>query len=458
VNSPNQKIKDFVRLVFKKDLYPHQVEFITNALAFDRNSARWCRQTGKSTSVSLIALLFCMQNPGKKVLIVAPRDEHVGELFDKIREHAFIADEQLHNIKRITKRSLELINDSEITAITTGEKGLSIRGKTADLLIIEEAAFVKQKIYEEVLRPTILQTRGKIIEISTPWGKQGFFYKHSTDPLWKHIHVPYKKAIEYGIIDSSDLEAIKQETDELVFKAEYEAEFISAANNFFNPDSLMDAISDQINEITESTLSVIPVPEGEYYLGVDLARTGNDKTVFIVMKKDPQEKKHEIVFIKEFSGVSIDKSTEYALFLNEKFKFKKIYADETGMGGGFVDFLSKDLNSQMYRKTESTLYPRTRYSSDIVVGVTFTNKSKMELFSHLKILLEKRQIKYFQNKKLLYELGTFEYELMPDNRNLKLHHPDVPNAHDDYVDALALAVQGTRTNTASIVFADEITY
>lgn len=456
MNSPTQKIKDFVKVLFKKELYPYQAEFITNSLAFDRTSARWCRQTGKSTSVAILAVLFALQHEKKRILIVAPRDEHVGELFDKIKQHAQLADDQLGCIARQTKRMIEFVNGTIIQAITTGDKGLSVRGKTADVLIIEEAAFVKQKIYEEVLRPTTLKTRGKIIELSTPWGKQGFFYQHSLDPSWNHIHISWQKAVEFGVLHKEDLERIKSETDPLVFQAEYEAEFISAAKNFFTYESIQAAISDII-EYAEDHVNSSPIPESDFYLGVDVARYGNDKTVFAVMKKDSNNRRHEIVFIKELEKSSIDASVDYALFLHEKFQFKKIFVDDTGLGGGFVDFLSRQLNATRYTKTQSSLYSKVRYSSDIVNPVTFTNKSKMELFSHLKLMFEKKEIKIPPNKKLLYELSTFEYELMPDQRNLKLHHPDVPNAHDDYVDALALAVQGTRSQEGRIMFADEIT-
>ena len=62
--------------------------------------------------------------------------------------------------------------------------------------------------------------------------------------------------------------------------------------------------------------------------------------------------------------------------------------------------------------------------------------TKLDMYSNLKLWMEKGLLALPNHKKLLYELKDFRYELT-DSGGLKLHHSE--RGHDDYPDALALA-------------------
>ena len=53
----------------------------------------------------------------------------------------------------------------------------SSRGYTADLVIVDEAAFVPDEIFDMIIEPTVRHTGGKIVLLSTPNGQKGFFYR-----------------------------------------------------------------------------------------------------------------------------------------------------------------------------------------------------------------------------------------------------------------------------------------
>ena len=68
----------------------------------------------------------------------------------------------------------------------------TIRGYAhVDLLIIDEAARVPDDLYRAV-RPMLAVSKGRIICLSTPYGKRGFFYdcwvKGGAD--WHRIEIP----------------------------------------------------------------------------------------------------------------------------------------------------------------------------------------------------------------------------------------------------------------------------
>lgn len=189
-------------------------------------------------------------------------------------------------------------------------------------------------------------------------------------------------------------------------------------------------------------------PEKTYVCGIDAARMGQDSSVIVVIELGDADKKisHRIVFIKEIKKNTMDALYEYVLWLHGKFNFQSIWVDSSGLGAGLSDFLIKELNSTKHQKFQKPGYNFKYRKTDIVKGVTFTLKSKMDMYSHLKILMERGMLKIPNHKKLIWEMSSFEYELTTGGQ-MKLHHPDTQGAHDDLCDALALAAQGTRQDT-----------
>jgi phage FluMu gp28-like protein len=174
----------------------------------------------------------------------------------------------------------------------------------------------------------------------------------------------------------------------------------------------------------------------EYVLGADLARMGQDSSVFIIVERGTP---HKVVFIKELKKNTMDQAIDYIKYLHSKYKFKKIVCDSTGLGAGVVDVLAKDIN--LNHKFRQTSYNITPELFDVVVGLTFTTKSKEDVFSNLKLMMEQGKLKIPNHKKLIYELKDFRYEITAAG-NIKLHHSE--GGHDDFVDALACAAHGLR--------------
>lgn len=161
-----------------------------------------------------------------------------------------------------------------------------------------------------------------------------------------------------------------------------------------------------------------PHPKATYVLGCDFARLGEDETVLIILEQPWGENKIVYcVYIEIISKMPLTHAHGRIVRLHEKFHFKKIYLDETGMGAGPSDYLREQLGS-------------------IIEPITFTIQSKEDMYSNLKILMESGRLKLPPHKKLIHQLQELMYETTSSG-HIKIHHRD--RGFDDLADSLALA-------------------
>ena len=102
--------------------------------------ARWARQTGKSTTIAALSLYCALHEGAKRVLILAPSLRQSKKLIHRIG--SFIPKNRSHILAgRRLKTRLEFVNGSSIEALPNSPE--TIRGETCDLIILDEAAFVR---------------------------------------------------------------------------------------------------------------------------------------------------------------------------------------------------------------------------------------------------------------------------------------------------------------------------
>ncbi|MFO0966080.1 MAG: terminase large subunit [Gemmataceae bacterium] len=157
------------------ELDPWQLDVLENPRP--RLLLNCSRQAGKSTIVALAALLHMMIEPLSKVLLLSRSERQATELFRTlVRFYERLG--KRHLVKQ-TRSELVLANDSRVLCLPCRED--TIRGFSAiSLLVIDEAARVPDNLYRAV-RPMLAVSQGRIICLSTPFGKRGFFYRE-----WAH--------------------------------------------------------------------------------------------------------------------------------------------------------------------------------------------------------------------------------------------------------------------------------
>ncbi len=147
-----------------------------------------CRQAGKSTTVALLGLAEAVFVPGTRVLLLSRSHRQSRELFRIVAGFFRRLGEPMK--VRLTAEDLQLDNHSRIVSLPCRED--TIRGySNVGILIIDEAARVPDDLYRAV-SPMLAVSGGRLICLSTPYGKRGFFYhawaKGGAD--WHRIEIP----------------------------------------------------------------------------------------------------------------------------------------------------------------------------------------------------------------------------------------------------------------------------
>jgi hypothetical protein len=186
------------------------------------------RQGGKSTAVALAAVNQALTEPGL-ILAASPSQRQSGELFRKILETL----RALKPAPEFTLESatrLELTNGSRIVALPGSEN--TVRGYSSPaLVLIDEAARVPDDLYSS-LRPMLAVGEGRLVALSTPWGRRGWFYtawQHGGD-AWQRFRVP---AADCPRITPEFLADELREVGPLRYASEYLCEFVDTEEQFF---------------------------------------------------------------------------------------------------------------------------------------------------------------------------------------------------------------------------------
>jgi hypothetical protein len=189
-----------------------------------------CRQAGKSTVVAALALTEAIFIPGTKVLLISRSLRQSTELFRIVTDFYRRLGSPLP--ERQTTWELELSNFSRIVCLPCRED--TIRGHShVSLLVVDEASRVPDDVYRAV-RPMLAVSNGRIICLSTPQGKRGFFYdawaKGGAD--WARIEVPVERI---NRIPRSYLDVERRALGVSYFRQEYECSF-EAVEGLVYPD------------------------------------------------------------------------------------------------------------------------------------------------------------------------------------------------------------------------------
>ena len=236
------------------------VIFAREALSFEpdgwqEQALRWngkrlllncCRQSGKSTTAGILALHRGLFYPGSLILLVSPSLRQSSELFRKVIESFSLLKEQPKRTEN-NKLSLTLENKSRIVSLPSTEA--TVRGFSgADLIIEDEAARVSDELYYSI-RPMLAVSGGRIILMSTPFGKRGHFFHEYTEggEAWERIKIT---AHDCPRITEEFLKEELAALGEWWYKQEYFCEFTETVDSLFTYEQVTGALSEDVEPLT----------------------------------------------------------------------------------------------------------------------------------------------------------------------------------------------------------------
>ena len=190
------------------------------------------RRWGK-TYLSIRELARAARLPDQRCFYVAPTYRMSKQIvWDPLKYRLM----DLNWVERINESdlSIQLINGSKIS-LRGADNPDSLRGVGLDFLVMDEFAWISEKAWTEVLRPTLSDRQGRAMFISTPVGKSNWAYDMfqmpRTDPdnwaSWQFT------SLSGGRIPETEIAAARRDLDERTFRQEYEASFEESGSRIF---------------------------------------------------------------------------------------------------------------------------------------------------------------------------------------------------------------------------------
>ena len=430
MNALRNNPKAFFQQILGFKPYKYQEQL---AELFEQNqfiTVRWCRQSGKSSTVAALLLKYGNENPEKYIGIVGPSFRQTKL---SIRRIATFCKNLNQQGLYIQKTRITLPNGTVFEAFPNNPE--TIRGPAFDVIWWEETNFTPndEDLYDSILF-TLGTTNGKLIATSTPWNTDSVFWKmcnHKDFSDFIRSHITWTEALEpNGPLKTSIIEKIKRQfgDDPARWRREMEADW-AEDEDVWLPQSLIVSCIGTTKNCEEELQELNPETTctGEYYAGLDLAQT-RDYSVFAVI-----ERINDKLFLRHLK--IFHQPTKYAQVLG----YIKAMQDRWG---GF-----QKIRVDFTREGPSIIADMESAGISNAEGVNFSVPRKSEMASLLKQrMMDQRFFYPFLNWERPYrgdictELNTERYELRKDG-TVGYSHPN--GTHDDVFWSIALAVYAT---------------
>ena len=296
----------------------------------------------------------------------------------------------------------------------------SIRGYTVDgILVMDECAFYPDELpdgsepWSSIIMPITKARKPKVLAISTPKGKRGFWYDMYLKAIsgvkgYKEISATI---YQDDLISKDEIEDIMKSVSPLAFREESLVEFLDSSLTFFQGFE---------NCFTDYTFN----DRERVWIGVDLSSTGEDATVVTLINESMQVKQYVV------EGNLDLKYAKIAKIINETPTLVAAYLENNGVGSPMINEIKKLVRNR------SKLYDWTT-----------TNSSKEEIVSNLAVKIANKEI-YFSNedKGLFSELARF---IVKYTKTGKMQFEGASGTHDDKVLSLCISLKAKEDFIAS---------
>jgi hypothetical protein len=418
----------FAEVLVGARLWPHQAEVAASPARYRVICAG--RRSGKTRVFGVLSLHRAFATARAKVLIVSAGDIASKRMFADISRMADAAPLLRGSVADETKSLLTLSNGSTIECVPASMA--QVRSAEADLLIVDEAGFVAQSIWEAA-EPTITARPGsRVLICSTPWGGADHFFR----VLWRQgMDRPDAKVASWHwpstvspLVDEELLEDIRGRSAPLYFAREYLAEWVDEAGAYFTTAELDAALDEyELVDPVEDPSGAQAV--GGVVGGVDWGGR-RDANALVVVGALPEtdgrgRQRFWLPWLEERFDLDYDGWIDRLLEVSQSFRFQQLCSETNGVGQMPTEVLGK------------ALWQAGR-GAGLLEGVTTTARLKENAFGFVRLLLQQGRLRLPRHPSLLKQLAALEYA-MTEAGTLRIAVPERAG-HDDLAMSLALAV------------------
>ncbi len=319
---------------------------------------------------------------------------------------------------KCTLTQITLTNGSILRSRPVGTMGDAFRGFTADINWFNEASKWPELAFIAIM-PTLMTTGGDIWMDSTPFGKyingttkKTFFFKcfENLDGRWKIYYKTSPEVIrDRELTDdwtkekrAASLKFLQDQEDtieKLEFSQEYLGLFMDEVSQWF-PDELI--TSCMTNERPDSIKS-----SDNYFLGVDVARMGEDESSFEILDLKGTHLYH--VENQITTKTTLPETFNHITGLHSLYDFHKIFIDAEGIGVGVFDWLMFD---DATKSQTVAIYNSKQIMDNDGKG---RKLQKTLLYSNLKMLMETGRIHLLDDPNVFQSLKSVQYAYSNDS-------------------------------------------
>jgi hypothetical protein len=393
-------------------IYPAQEVILKGWMRNDYNLAVWGRGMAKSWTSALFCLWWAMFNPNSRIVVISFAFRASRRILEQCEK--FIKDKDASLLKSCFPEKVEHKTDEWILRVPNGATiqclplgdGTKIRGVRADVLIVDEFAFLPETIIGEILRPflasnnkikeqrmiderenelikkglmtedqrTVIEDRKKVIFLSSACYQFEHMYKRYND--WidlmnkpnrieeiKNAGVSYfisrlsYEAAPAGLLNLKEIEEAKRDMSEQMFNKEYRAMFIGDSEGYFRAAKIQYC---SIPDGESPCLELVGDKTARYVLGIDPSLSGaetSDDFAMCLMKlvKRPSDGKEIGMVVHNYAvaGGNMRDHVQYLYYLIKNFNIVCIAIDASQ--GDEMEFINTCNQSKLFKSSNIEL-------------------------------------------------------------------------------------------------------
>lgn len=363
------------------------------------------RRWGKSYMAGVYALTSA--DHGGAVAWVAPTYKNSRPLWRFVERYTSGTDVDVSRSERVAT-----FPSGGWLGVYSADNADGILGEAFDIVIVDEAARVKEPVWTDVIQPTLADRAGHAVLISTPRGRNWFWREwmrgKTGAPGYASFSAPTSDNPSPNIRKAAEL--ARERVSDRTYRQEWLAEFIEDGGGVFRGVRAAATMQPQTD----------PAPGHTYVAGLDWAFS-NDFTVLAIMDATDRA----LVRVERWNGVDYTLQRARIKGIAERWGLAAIVAEDNGMG--------RPNNEQLRRNNV-----RIRH-------FTTTNATKADIVEALSVAFEQGAIRIVPDEVMIGELEAFESERLPSGM---IRYAAPEGMHDDTVMALALAWSGCTSRSA----------
>lgn len=408
------KIQHPIRGLIPFEMFSFQEDCVDEFLEHRFNIVVKSRQLGLSTLVAAYAVWMAIFQKEKNILIIATKLSVAQNFINKVKTmiRSLPSWMLLAEIVEDNKQKIKFSHGSEIKAVPTSED--AGRSEALSLLIIDEAAFVRN--FDTIwtgIYPTI-STGGRVIILSTPNGVGGQYHKLYVDAEaglneFNPINLPWSVHPER---DNEWFEKTTKNLNKRQIAQEYLCDFAISGDTFLDLNSI-EWLRTNIRPPVEKMgadrnvwVWKYPLSEHSYILSADVSRgDSKDYSTFHIIDTTTSE------VVAEYKGKI--KPDNFAELINEfGLKYCKALVCPENNSYGYATILKlQDLKyPKLYYRKKSQVYigDYVPPSSAEIAGFNTNGKTRSTILAKLEEVLRNRQLISYSSR-FYEELKVFTW-------------------------------------------------